>query len=129
MSDSFTVTPFYIVFGGAARAQRSSRSIDLTRFSPTRLDENRQQDDPATARDPIGNPHRPTGKMEPEFAQLAVQLSGIGVIKLRSFLGKQIDVEGSRHELRGGQPFEPVSDFWLQFHGIPCHSVDAMAQV
>jgi hypothetical protein len=55
--------------------------LDLASFLAPGLDEDRQQDDPSARGDPIRDPCRSASEIEPEFAELAVQLLGVRFVE------------------------------------------------
>ena len=65
--------------------------------------------------------------MEPQFAELAVQLPRVGLAQQRSFISQKVDVERRPCELISRQLLKPVSYFRFQLNRTPSHSVDAIA--
>lgn len=82
-----------------APLQRATRPLHLADLPHPGLHEHRQQDDPPTGRDPLGDAHRLTVQMEPKLPELAVELPGV-----------------------------PVTNLWLRLNGTPRHSINAIVK-
>lgn len=92
-------------------------ALDFAFFPHPCLAEHGQQDDPAAGGDPVGDADCIAVRMEAEFAELAVQLSRVGLAEQRASCCDQVDVEGGRGEPCRRQMLQPVSDFRLQLNG------------
>src|SRR5215207_8183280 len=66
--------------------------------------------------------------MEPQFAELAVQLPRVGLAQQKSFVSQEVDVERRPCELISRQLLKPVPYFRFQLNRTPSHSVDAISR-
>jgi hypothetical protein len=110
------------------RPQGPSGSLDLPGLLHPGLAEHREQDDPSVWRDPVGDPNGVSVQVEPQFAELAVELSGVRLTQQHPLLGEKIHVERRSGELRGRQRLQPVPDLRFQLHTTPSHSADAIGR-
>jgi len=76
-----------------AASHHSLCTCNLGYFSLHRLFEYRQQDDSPLSRYVVGDPIPLASKIEPEFAQLAAQLTCIWFTERHSFALEEIDIE------------------------------------
>jgi len=87
----------------ARRARATSRS------SLVRVLTNCEQHNPPTRSDPVREAHRGPVQVEPQLAELAVQLPCVRLAQQRSLLGHQVDGERRRPELRCRQLLQPLA--------------------
>lgn len=81
--------------------------------------ERREQDDPPAARDPVRHTHRLPIQMEPQLAELAVQLRRVRLTQQRTFLSKQINVDAAICELPYRQLLQPLPNLLFKFNVYP----------
>lgn len=73
---------------GQAPVQSPPCAVYFRRLALTRLSENRQEDDAPFAADPVRQSGLSSLQVKPQFAQLAVELSRVGLTEQRSLLGQ-----------------------------------------
>jgi hypothetical protein len=111
---------------GDTTLHRPHRPFNLKPFSLPGLLEDCQQDDPTTLGQVVRNSLSIAAKEEPEFPQLAGQLSGVRLAKMHSTISQQIDVERHLTELVVGQRRQPSVHFGLKFNRTPGHTDNGM---
>jgi hypothetical protein len=110
---------------GGTPFHRLLRSSNLLALLPLGLHEHGQENDPPPRCNPVCDPYRPTGQIEPKFSKLAVQLSSVGFMERGTELSESIDVEPHTSCIRFGQSQEPLTNLWLKLN-LTSHSVYAI---
>ena len=103
-----------------------SRPLDLSALPRPGLGEHGQQDDSPSRRDVVGDPGLGTTEVEPQLAELALQLPSEGLAKMNALLRKQVDVPLDLTEVLVVQRQQPIAHLGFGFDHTPAHSTDAM---
>ncbi len=100
-------------------------SIDLRLLASALLTEHREENDPPTARDVVGDAHRIATRtqVETQLTQFSPQLAAVGMVEEYALLGQEIDMELDPPELALGEPVDPVHDLGLEFDRSPRHAL------
>ena len=94
-------------------------SFDLMGFSTLAFRKHGQQDDPAPASYPIGDPHRPAVKRKPQLSKLTVKLTSVWLTEEYPFTGQPIKAQPHLHLRAPAKRVEPVPNLGLHLDFPP----------
>src|SRR5881628_2010594 len=96
---------------------------NLGTLSSPLLAEDREQDDPPSGRNVVGDARRLPDRTEVEakLTELAAQLAGVRLVQVNASLRQQVDVELHATELVIRKSPDPVRHLRLQLHRAPWH--------
>src|SRR5260370_41632794 len=100
---------------------------DLGFLGVAGLGEDCEEDDRAAGREPVGDAGLLGKQVEPQFADLASQVAGVGLAKTFYLLGEQSDEEVGSAEVPVAQALQPGPDLGLDLYRVQtCYASNAI---
>jgi hypothetical protein len=112
---------------GHAPAHRGLSPGNLLDLSHPRLAKDRQEHDPAAARDVVADPALVSTQVEAQLTELSAKLTRIRLIEVHTPILQQVDVEDHVTKFLICQAQKPLLDRRLDLYHTPAHSNFAIA--